>query len=1645
MWVTSIHGYTDFSFSIKLEATLDWRVLIFGGYHEFVLFEHVLYDTIEDTTSELVDLMVADGTSECIQGESMNLEARLIDSDRNGIAGQIVNFEYEHPTLGWQHLTGATTLSDGTCSTNWICGLPNGTYPIRASYGGDPGVHDACTSAESYVVVLLDLSPLLIHDLMFGTTEDYVVVRPGENLHIGTYATEPGVGDVVGIPIDFYVSSDDRMRWTYIGTSTTIGWGYASVDWLVPVDLEGGDHYFRATYRGDYTYEPAVSENEIRLLIESVQFIDPSEGATVGTATPTFTLDIADGVPHDRVSFRIDWDSIVDLPADTTEWTSYPLSEGEHIVRVYLFLFADVRGVDYITINVDANHPLVILSPENNDYVQASFSIEWEWQGGQPYDRVELLIDGSVAFSYVYSTIVGVLVADAGLHEITMRAWIGDTAETASCNVIVDRIRPTVSITSPAVGTEFSTHSVPLVWDASDDNQLDRYEIIVDGSLYETISNPSTMSTTLDIESGPHTIEVVAYDAAQMSTGDSVDIIIKTSEPCVVITSPKDGAALGSQTVDLYWSWYSTSPFNRFEISIDSVYNVTIYDVSAKIRVDEGIHNIEVRGFLADESSHSDDIEIEIDPTVSLVGEWDTGIYVGNAPGLTYAPHRDHFACALDFCGDSRSEIIVAWLEYNPGSDYIIHMKMYLMGGAELFHWTLVSDEDADSEQERIVDIVVAEFDGDDKDEFAISTIYEVRAFNYDASSPYYTEIWSYTNWGHTYSLDAQDIDGDNYDEIWSGGVALLLDHDGSVIWSYNTVSNEFHTWFSWDPTESKFAQLDSDPQLEVLLTGFGNILVGNHDGSLVWMYDYCYDDYYDIGPAHYDIGNADGDNLDEILIYNYGYSRLTLMDSDSSIIWDISLADRIYDARLEDLDNDGVCEILLLLGDTSWITNFTILDISGDMMNTIELQNTFANPYAWWKGIQVDNIDNDPDVEVYIPEYDRVLVLSRECEEELEADCVSAHWFPRSYFPVDYDGDGSHELGVWYAPPFMIFKITHDIENPTVNIKNPRNNDVVPSSFTINWTATDNNAVVYSEVWANDTLVANQTENIAHITLTEGYYTITVRTYDERGNIGFDEIDISVDATPPAITITSPISRFNSSSKDISFTWDVVDKDHVLVLLGGWQLTNTTTDQITVELPIGSHNITCRVYDEAGNYAEDWIIVTVDTTAPEVLISNPIGDVLIGSNNTEVSWTVVEYGVGIAGIYLYVNDMLVGEKNYSAIVSDLEEGLNNITIQCFDLAGNVGLDTLFVTVDLTNPGVAIRMPSSSLYHSGELTASVECYDTSGIQKAQVTIDGIYVEQLTYVSMVDSVETWAAIINTTTFSNGYHGFSFLVYDNVGHINSSSIIVEMTMDTENPVVEILKPYTGIQTLNSTVILNWNATDDSGINYFEITVNSILETQTTETSYPLLLAEGVHVVSVKAVDMAFRESIDQITIIVDQTAPSVSITDPTDREWVSGSIVVEVSIVESNTMSLAELYVDDVLVDTDFISPWRFNLDVSGLSDGEHILEVIATDQAGNPGQAEILIRTGEVTTTTISTTVTTMPSSTSTTTSVSSTVSSTTSTSSTTSSTSTTPTTTEPIEEPTNLIEEILSFFLSPTGLMLIVIVVIIAGGLKRRG
>ncbi|WP_457558955.1 Ig-like domain-containing protein [Candidatus Harpocratesius sp.] len=88
--------------------------------------------------------------------------------------------------------------------------------------------------------------------------------------------------------------------------------------------------------------------------------------------------------------------------------------------------------------------------------------------------------------------------------------------------------------------------------------------------------------------------------------------------------------------------------------------------------------------------------------------------------------------------------------------------------------------------------------------------------------------------------------------------------------------------------------------------------------------------------------------------------------------------------------------------------------------------------------------------------------------------------------------------------------------------------------------------------------------------------------------------------------------------------------------------------------------------------------------------------------------------------------------------------------------------------------------------------------------------------------------------------------------------------------------------------------------------------------------------------------------------DTTAPTVSITAPTNGATVSGTITVTATASDNVGVSYTQMKIDSGSWTTDSTSPYSWSVDTTTLTDGSHTITVQAFDAAGNYGEDSISI-------------------------------------------------------------------------------------------
>jgi len=270
-----------------------------------------------------------------------------------------------------------------------------------------------------------------------------------------------------------------------------------------------------------------------------------------------------------------------------------------------------------------------------------------------------------------------------------------------------------------------------------------------------------------------------------------------------------------------------------------------------------------------------------------------------------------------------------------------------------------------------------------------------------------------------------------------------------------------------------------------------------------------------------------------------------------------------------------------------------------------------------------------------------------------------------------------------------------------------------------------------------------------------DGVNTIGIRAYDVAGNMSTDSLEIKVDTIAPTVYpivptpdglnnwfITAPVAVSVAGSDSGSG----LASSEVSVNGGKWQSDASLSD--------GPYKVDFKSTDNAGNSTTVSRTVKVDTVAPT--LSYSIAGTA-GNNSWYLSQTMTTISArdntsGVDRIEYDQNN--IGWKDGTLVVS--KDGINDIDMRAYDLAGNMSSDSLQVKVDTVRPTSKFISPTESSTNTlvrGNYSLSGSSSDaTSGVSAAEISLDGKSWLPL----IVSSSNKWTYDWNTSSWSDGVY-------------------------------------------------------------------------------------------------------------------------------------------------------------------------------------------------------------------------------------------------------------------------------------------------
>ncbi len=209
--------------------------------------------------------------------------------------------------------------------------------------------------------------------------------------------------------------------------------------------------------------------------------------------------------------------------------------------------------------------------------------------------------------------------------------------------------------------------------------------------------------------------------------------------------------------------------------------------------------------------------------------------------------------------------------------------------------------------------------------------------------------------------------------------------------------------------------------------------------------------------------------------------------------------------------------------------------------------------------------------------------------------------------------------------------------------------------------------------------------------------------------------VDAGPDVTLEQASHAGTLVTLNGTATDnvstrFNFTWS----ENNIVL--GTDI-NATSTTLTYTFNLGQHIVTLNATDEAGNIGSDSVTVQIIDTTPPVVYAGPDltveqeshagTQVTLFGNATDICSTTLTYTWSENGVILGTEQNLTYTFNL---------GTHTVAFNATDLSGNVGSDTVIVTVmDTTPPQINVTATLSTLWPPNhkyvEVKTNVTAYD----------------------------------------------------------------------------------------------------------------------------------------------------------------------------------------------------------------------------------------------------------------------------------------------------------------------------------------------
>ena len=356
-----------------------------------------------------------------------------------------------------------------------------------------------------------------------------------------------------------------------------------------------------------------------------------------GPSTLLFDWKVSSEASHDLLALYVDGGQIMAI-SGSTNWSTelQTLNDGAHVLEWRYSKDAAVSSnedcgwLDHVVLSgVDVDPPVVsiVLPAEGTLFNSSSVLVSWTGSDvGSGISRFETSLDNGtwqnegLGTSRTYSTL------GEGAHEVRVRVW--DNASNQAMDRAgfqIDTVAPLLTVQGPSEGDWSQSTIIQAIWDGEDPapgSGILGYEVRWDAGSWMPMGTSTTTSSVL--AEGSHTLQVRGFDLAMNTALVTLHFGVDLTAPAVSISFPAaDGALFNTRSLDVSWSGSDAlSGLDHFEIGLDGSWTTLGLETHRTLQnLGEGAHTVTVKAIDQAGNQRSDVVSFSIDtvaPTMVL-------------------------------------------------------------------------------------------------------------------------------------------------------------------------------------------------------------------------------------------------------------------------------------------------------------------------------------------------------------------------------------------------------------------------------------------------------------------------------------------------------------------------------------------------------------------------------------------------------------------------------------------------------------------------------------------------------------------------------------------------------------------------------------------------------------------------------------------------------------------------------------------------------------------------------------------------------------------------------------------------------------------------------------------------------------------